>query len=108
MPSPHPSLDQHTVVRECLTTLATQPAAPLEYLPGHASLLGHDLVSPLAVAVLFTYVTITIWRGAQDVDRPAAGGVLLAAAAPLHDLGPLVLGDHALDLDQQVRRGVIA
>ena len=28
--------------------------------------------------------------------------MLLTPAAPLHDLGALVLGDHALDLEQQV------
>src|SRR5262249_51466145 len=67
-----------------------------------------DLVSPLAVTVLFAYITISIWSGAQDADRPAEGGVLLAAAAPLHDLGALVLGDHALDLDQEVPRRIIA
>ena len=29
-------------------------------------------------------------------------GVSLAPAAPLQDLGPLILGDHPLDLEQQV------
>jgi hypothetical protein len=31
--------------------------------------------------------------------------MLLASAATLHDLGTLVFGDHALDLEQQVRLG---
>ena len=44
-------------------------------------------------------------RAAEDVDRAPAGGVLLAPAAPLHDLRALVLGDHALDLQQQVFLG---
>src|SRR3954447_17180524 len=82
------------------------PADPLEDLPGHARLLGHDLVPSLAIAVSLTDITIPIWRAAEDVDRPAAGGVLLAAAAPFRDLGPLVFGDHALDLDQEVLRRV--
>ena len=34
--------------------------------------------------------------------------MLLAPAAALQDLGPLVLGDHPLDLEQQVLRGVMA
>ena len=42
------------------------------------------------------------------MTEPAAGGVLLAAAAALQDLGPLVLGDHPLDLDQEVLRRVMA
>ena len=37
-----------------------------------------------------------------------AGGVLLAPAAPLQDLGALVLGDHALDLPEQVLFGAAA
>ena len=35
-------------------------------------------------------------------------GVSLAPAAPLQDLGPLILGDHPLDLEQQVLGGVMA
>ena len=84
------------------------PADPREDLSDHAGLLGHDLVSPLAVAVSPADITISIWRGAQDRDRPVAGGVLLAAAAPLHDLGSLILGDHTLELDQEVLRRVLA
>ena len=76
--------------------------------PGHPGLLGHDLVPRLAIAVLFADITISIRCRAQDVDRPTPRGVLLAAAAPLHDLGPLVLGDHPLDLDQEVLRGAMA
>ncbi len=37
-----------------------------------------------------------------------AGRVLLAPAATFHDLGTLVLGDHALDLQQQVLLGSAA
>jgi len=44
----------------------------------------------------------------EHVDRAVAGGVLLAPAAALHDLGALVLGDHALDLQQQVLLGSVA
>jgi hypothetical protein len=84
------------------------PADPHEDLLDHARLLGHDLIPSLAVTVLFADIAISKWCGAEDVDRPAARGVLLATAAPFHDLGPLVLGDHALDLDQEVLRGVIA
>src|SRR4051812_10172732 len=81
---------------------------PFEDLPDDSGLLRHDLVARLAVSVTLADVTIPIRGAAEHVDRAAAGGVLLAPAAAFQDLGPLVLGDHALDLDQQVLRGVMA
>src|SRR4029077_6164407 len=77
-------------------------------LSGRPRPLGRDLGPSLAIAVLFADITIPVWCGAEDVDRPAAGGVLLAAAAPFHDFGPVALRDHALDLDQEVLRRVSA
>jgi hypothetical protein len=52
-------------------------------------------------------VTVAIGCAAEDVDRTSAGGVLLAPAAALQDLGALVLGDHALDLNQEVFFGSV-
>ena len=52
-------------------------------------------------------VAVAERRPGQHVHRALAGPVGLAAAGPLDDLRPLVLGDHALELDQQrVLRGV--
>ena len=81
---------------------------PLEDLPHDPGLFGHDLVARLAAALVLADVAIAVGRAAEHVDRAAAGGVLLAPAAALHDLGPLVLGDHALDLEQQVLLGAVA
>ena len=77
-------------------------ADPLEDLPHDPGLFGDDLIPRLAVALVLAEVTVTIRRPAEHVDRAAACGVLLAPAATLDDLGPLVFGDHALDLKQQV------
>ena len=48
-------------------------------------------------------------RGAgQDVDRTGTGPVGLAAPVALHELGLLVLGEHALELHQQLILGAVA
>ena len=48
-------------------------------------------------------------RGAREhVHRTEAGAVGLAAAVALHQLGFLVFGEHALELDQQLVLGGIA
>jgi hypothetical protein len=47
-------------------------------------------------------------RGAgQDVDRPGAGPIGLAAPVALGELGLLVLGEPALELDQQLVLGAV-
>ena len=45
---------------------------------------------------------VAIGRARQHADRALACGVALAAPAALQDLGPLVLGYHALNLQQQI------
>ena len=91
-----------------LTDRASFLADPLEDLPHDPSLVGHDLITRLAVALVLADVTVAVGRAAEHVDRAVAGGVLLAPAAALHDLGALVLGDHALDLQEQVLLGSAA
>src|SRR6516164_1849696 len=44
----------------------------------------------------------------QHVHAAGAGAVRLAAPVPLHQLGLLVLGEHALELDQQLVFGAVA
>src|SRR3954447_23017558 len=67
-----------------------------------------ETITRLAAALVLADVTVAVGRAAEHVDRAAACGVLLAPAAALHDLGALVLGDHALDLEQQVLLGAAA
>src|SRR6516165_4063678 len=91
-----------------LTDRAPLLADPGEDLPHDASFFGHDLVSRLAAALVLADIAVAVGRAAEHVDRATARGVLLAPAAPLQDLGALVLGDHALDLEQQVLLGAAA
>ena len=91
-----------------LTDRASFLTDPLEDLPHDPGLVGHDLIARLAVALVLADVTVAVGRAAEHVDRAVAGGVLLAPATALHDLGALVLGDHALDLQEQVLLGSAA
>src|SRR5262245_26230270 len=83
-----------------LTDRAPLLADPLEDLPHDPGLFGQDLVPRRASPLVLVDVTVAVGRAAEHVDRTATCGVLLAPTAPLHDLRPLVLGDHALDLEQ--------
>jgi hypothetical protein len=49
-----------------------------------------------------THIAVAIRRSSQDVQRATACRVQLAPATAFEDLGPLIFGDHALDLQQQV------
>src|SRR5215212_10024394 len=77
------------------------PADPRKDPPHDPSLVLQDLVAGHA-AVLLADIAIAIGRARQHADRALARGVALAAPAALQDLGPLVLGHHALDLQQQI------
>ena len=71
--------------------------------PSHdPSLVLQDLVAGHAAAVPLADIAVAIGRARQHADRALACGVALAAPAALQDLGPLVLGHHALDLQQQI------
>src|SRR6516225_5716481 len=73
-------------------------ANPLEDQSDDTGLFGQDLIACLTIAVVLAYVSLAVGCTAQYVDRPPAGGVLLAASAAFHDLGTLILCDHTLDL----------
>jgi hypothetical protein len=85
-----------------LTDRAAVAPDPGEDLPHHARLVLDDLVRRLAAALAPADVAVAVGRAAQDVHRAAARRVELAAAAALEDLGPLVLGDHALHLQEEI------
>jgi hypothetical protein len=78
---------------------------PREDLPDDPYLLGDDLVADLPAPVMLGNVPISVQRVGQHADRAPAGGVTLSATAAVEDLGPLVLGDHALDLEQKFLLG---
>src|SRR3954447_17103084 len=76
-------------------------ADPREDLPHDPSLVLQDLVAGHAVVSLAD-VAVAVGCARQHADRALACGVALAAPAALQDLGPLALGHHALDLQQQI------
>src|SRR5262249_9382021 len=84
-------------------------ADPAEDLPHHGRLFFDDPVRRFAVAALPPAdVAVAVGGATQDIGRAPPGGVQLAAAAALPDLCALVLGDHSLDLRQQVFLGRVS
>src|SRR3954447_22032050 len=79
----------------------TLAADPRKDPPHDPSLVLQDLVAG-HTTVSLADVAVAIVCARQHADRALACGVALAAPAALQDLGPLVLGHHALDLQQQI------
>ena len=77
-----------------------------EHLRHQHGLMGDDLVAGGGFGGLAD-VAVAERRAAEHVDRPGPGAVGLAAPVPLHQLGFLVLGEHALELDQQLVFGAV-
>ncbi len=75
---------------------------PVEDLPHHGGLRLDHLVAGQAAARGPARVAIAVRGVGQDAHGPLASGMALAPPAALDDLGPLVLGNHPLDLEQQV------
>src|SRR5215203_51628 len=76
-------------------------ADPREDPPHDPSLVLQDLVAGHAVVSLAD-IAVAVGCARQNADRALSCGVALAAPAALQDLGPLVLGHHALNLQQQI------
>ena len=70
-------------------------------LGGDRRLMLDDLITGAGLRGLAA-VAVAERRAGQDVDRPGPGPVGLAAPVPLHELGFLVLGEHALELHHQL------
>jgi hypothetical protein len=81
---------------------------PGEDLAHHARLLQHDLVARLPAALGLPYISIPIWCGRQHADGTGVGGMAFAATTTLEDLGPLILRDHALHLEEERILGGLA
>ncbi len=80
---------------------------PLVDLPDHACLLKHNLILGHAITFLLAEVTISVGGVTQDAHPPRVRGVLLTAAGSLEDLGPLILGQDRLDLEQEPALGAL-
>jgi hypothetical protein len=75
---------------------------PGEDLPHHPCLIEDDVETSGAACLLRTHQPITIRGLAEHTHPPSLGRVPLAAPTALEELGPLVFGDHPLDLQQQL------
>src|SRR5204863_4412271 len=74
---------------------------PVEDLPGDRRFELVDLVERVGVLGLLD-VTVAVGGVAEHRDRTRSRAMQLPAAATLRDLRPFVLGDHPLELTQQL------
>jgi len=81
---------------------------PGEDVAHHARFLQHDLVACLPAALGLPDIAIPIGRGRQHAHRPGVRRVPLATPTTLQDLGPLILRDHALHLEEERVLGGLA
>ena len=99
--------------------LAAQPAGQVgdggavvgvaaEHPGDQRRLVLDDLVARRRPRVGLADVPVAERGAGEHVHRPGPGAVGLAAPVPLHQLGFLVLGEHALELDQQLVFGGVA
>src|SRR5262249_21739712 len=77
-------------------------ADPGKDLPHDACFLPPDFIPRLSTSGPLPDVAVTVRATRQHVHAPPLGRMALATPAALEDLGPLVLGHHALHLQQQV------
>ena len=77
-----------------------------EQLTDQGRFVGDNLVAGPTV-LAFAQVAVAERGTAEDVDRPGAGPVGLAAAVAFQDLGFLVFDEHALELDQELVFGTV-
>lgn len=80
-------------------------ADPGEDEPNYVRLRLHDLEARHTAALVPVHIAVAEWCPCQSADGPGARCVAAPAAASLEDLGPLILGDHALNLEQQIILG---
>src|SRR5262249_13714938 len=102
---PRPGGDSRAVQASADFTDRTSVLAhPGEDQADDARLVRYDLIARFAVPLVLADVSVSVGRAAEHTDRTLACGVPLAATAALQDLGLLVLGNDALDLDQEILR----
>jgi hypothetical protein len=77
------------------------PRVRLKHQPHNGGFRLEDLVVGRR-GVILPHIPIPVGSARQDVDRSLPCTMTLAAARPLGNLRPLVLCDHALELEQQL------
>jgi hypothetical protein len=83
-------------------------ADPLKYLTDDSGLFQRDLVPSVTTRLRVTDVAVSVGGFADRIDPALSGGMQLASTTPFHDLGPLIFGNHALHLQEQVLLGTMA
>ena len=71
-------------------------------LADHAGFIRDNLIASLPAPLMLGDIAVAIGRPAQHIDRAGSGRVALAPAMAFDNLGALILGHHALHLQQQV------
>ena len=75
---------------------------PSEDLAHHACLLRNRFESGNATALLRTEVAVSVRSTRHHTNVAGSGSMALATATAFHDLGALIFGNDALDLQQEV------
>ncbi len=75
---------------------------PVKDLADHAGFVREDLIAGLPTPLVLGHIAVPIGGAAEHVHRPDPGRMALATPVTLDDLGPLILGNHPLHLQQQV------
>ncbi len=68
----------------------------------HAGLLQEDVEAGLPAALGLAHIAVTVGCLGEHANPALTCRVLLATVCPFHNLGSFVLGDDALDLQQQI------
>ncbi len=77
-------------------------ANPFEDQPDHLGLVLDDVVAGEASPIALADVAVAIGRTRQGTHQGLLSGMPPTTPASLKDLGPFILGHHALNLQQQI------
>jgi hypothetical protein len=80
----------------------TISADPVEDVADHACFVRAHLIARLATSGLLINIAGAIRGPSQPIDAAGPCRMPLAPPMPFDNLGPLILGHHALDLEQQI------
>ena len=92
-------------VREAPPHLAnTQPIAPHpgKHVAPHAGFVRDNLIAGLAAARMLVDIAIALGRPTEPIHDASTGRMPFPPAVAFDHLGPLILGHHALDLEEEL------
>jgi len=74
---------------------------PEKDLPDHAGFFLYNVIVGTASALGFAHISIAIGRAAKHVNIADLGSLACPTPTTLQNLGPLILGDQALHLEEE-------